>query len=548
MARFTVRATLSNAVFPFATELWGRSIIVPGQDMNYDRAQLNLSGQVLDKGIPQAYYMENVIPTVQGYQSVFFRKEGSAYSGGTKSIGRVFPIHTNDGGRYLFSPAEGKNYIYDAAIDDWRSVSPIAPGTLQDNALVTTAHINGQTYIFYEGYDAFVYDNAGFALTSVTLSALVIANITGLCAANGQMLAWSGTTLYWSSLTDETDFTPDLTTGAGSASVQEAKGRILLVLPTSNGVFLYCTGNVVYGKYTGNEQFPYSYHEVPGSGFISNASQVSWHSNMSYQIAQTSNGIQQFDGQTSSNIYNDITDFLSLMLYEEYNASTQAFVAEYLSTPLFTAIAVVQARFFVLSYGKEPNRFTDALIYDLNLKRYGKLKLNHVACFEWNFPTIQTAPTYEQLMNTTYADLMTTTYDDLDAAYSPNVTQKGGVAFVTENGLLYVMDTSQGAIPATALESSSRLVIGKFQMDRLGGIEHHITEVESVDSNSDFTCKIIPSYDGKTLLTPRTTFEQSPAAKLRRFSRHVTGENISCFFEGRFNLNTLLITYTRRNA
>lgn len=548
MATFTVRANLASALFPFATEMWGRSIIVPGYDMNYDRAQLNLTGQPMDKGIPQVFYMQNVMPSIQGYQSVGYKQLSGIYGGGSKSFGRVYPLNTADGGRYLFSPAEGKNFLYDAAVGDWQQVSPIPAGTLQDNALFTTATINGKTYICYEAYDVFEYDNIGNTFTAVTLTGLIMANIRGITASSGYMIGWTASNIVWSSLTDELDFTPSLATGAGTGAVQEAKGDIQLVLPVSGGIMVYCKSNVVYGKYTGNEQFPFSFHEIPGSGFITDPNQVVWHSTLPYHVAKTSNGMQQFDAMAASNVYNDVTDFLAAKIYEVYTHTTKTLSTEYLTEPLSTAVAIVQARYVVFSYGKEANKYTHALVYDLNLKRYGKLCFDHVSCFEWNFPTILAAASYDQLMGTSYTDLMGTTYDDLTAAVTPNVNMKGGITFLTEAGAMYVVDFS--AEMDEALDEAEHppvLFVGKFQFERSGGIEVHSCEVEAVDINHSFDCFFVPSYDGKTLLEPRATYEQL-YTKSRKYLRHLTGESVTLLFQGYFMLSSLLISYARRDA
>ena len=49
----------------------GRSVIVPQIDQNYDR-RVDPTGEQKTPGIPQALYLENVLPTVEGYQSVGF--------------------------------------------------------------------------------------------------------------------------------------------------------------------------------------------------------------------------------------------------------------------------------------------------------------------------------------------------------------------------------------------------------------------------------------------------------------------------------------------
>ena len=71
MAQISYRANLSSAIFPMTLARAGRSVIIPGPDQNFDR-RVDPAGEQKDAGIPQVIYMENVLPTANGYQSVAF--------------------------------------------------------------------------------------------------------------------------------------------------------------------------------------------------------------------------------------------------------------------------------------------------------------------------------------------------------------------------------------------------------------------------------------------------------------------------------------------
>lgn len=72
MAQISYRANLSTAVFPMTLSRAGRSVIIPGPDQNFDRRVDPQGQQQRDASIPQVIYMENVLPTSNGYQSVAF--------------------------------------------------------------------------------------------------------------------------------------------------------------------------------------------------------------------------------------------------------------------------------------------------------------------------------------------------------------------------------------------------------------------------------------------------------------------------------------------
>ena len=73
MAQITYRANLSAKSFPFISDNWGRTVIVPQYDNTFNRELSSQEDSDRDVGIPQAYYMHNVMPTAQGFQSVGWR-------------------------------------------------------------------------------------------------------------------------------------------------------------------------------------------------------------------------------------------------------------------------------------------------------------------------------------------------------------------------------------------------------------------------------------------------------------------------------------------
>ena len=66
MAQIQMRGNLNAANIPLLSNLFGRSIIIPQQDQNYQRSSIVGQDAQLDKGIPQVYYGHNIMPTGQG--------------------------------------------------------------------------------------------------------------------------------------------------------------------------------------------------------------------------------------------------------------------------------------------------------------------------------------------------------------------------------------------------------------------------------------------------------------------------------------------------
>lgn len=541
MAQVTFRTNLASVIFPFATELWGRSIIVPQYDQNFDRTTLNAPGVTIDKGIPQVFYMHNCMPTSQGYQAIGYDQIAPGMAGAV-DFDNAYPIQNNDDNRFLFVPASGKNYVFDGAVGSWVSISPVPPGTYRDGIVVSTAFIQSQSYIFYDSIGCFKYDDVGKALTPVALAGVSVQNIRGICAANGYMIAWSNNSVAWSNLTNPTDFVPSLVTGAGGGSVNEAKGAIVACLPIAGGFLVYCENNVVAARYSGNTNFPFIFKEVPGSGGLKSLNQVSWHANLPYHITWDSNGLQQISLASATGIYPEATDFLASQIFEDYDEISQTFTSEYLGQQLYTNVNIISARYLVLSYGINYPDFTHALVLDMLLNRWGKLKITHRCCFEYNFPNPYGALTYGQLalLNFTYGGLLGTSYGDLASRVDTSILFKKSFAFMQADGTVQAVDFEFSESNADGV-----FVAGKFQLQRTQTIEHQQCDIDVVGDSNNFNYSVIPSYDGKTLLTPVPGFLDLKASRMRRYKKMVSGTNFACLFTGQFHLTSFVLTLTQ---
>lgn len=540
MAHQWLRCNLGVAIFPFATSLWGRSIIVPGQDTNFDRVtEQNVPNK--DRGIPQVFYMHNVVPTGQGYQSIGYNSVLPPNLTGQTDFDNAMVIRytSPEVMNGIFVPAIGKNYVWDETVGNWASVSPITPGTLSSTTLVTTAYINGTTYIYYERYGCFKYDPTTKTMLPVTLAGLTPTNILGILSANGYLVAFSETDIAWSSLSDPEDFVPSLVTGSGGGTVQFTKGRINFGVYINGGFILYCEGNTVSATYSGNVRFPYIFSEVANSGGCRLISQVSWSSNQATHFAWTTSGLQEVSKTSAINLVPEVTDFLTMKLFEDFDETTLTLSQQTLSSQLNLAVAVVGDRYLIISYGVAVSDFTHALLFDLALKRWGKLKIQHRSCFEWPSPNLYGEITYDMLSRTTYDMLALTTYDDLSFGVESPTFPRTTIAFLQADGTVQTVNFDFAQTNANGV-----FILGKFQFQRNKYMEHQLTEVETIGQNNDFSFKIINSLDGKTLSHPVDTVELIKAPELRRYGKRITGVNFSGLCLGAFNLTSYLIDFT----
>ena len=86
MAQMTYRANLSAKAFPFIADNWGRTVIVPQADNTFNRELSSSEDPDRDVGIPQAFYMHNVMPAAQGFQSVGYTQVADSIHPATSFI------------------------------------------------------------------------------------------------------------------------------------------------------------------------------------------------------------------------------------------------------------------------------------------------------------------------------------------------------------------------------------------------------------------------------------------------------------------------------
>jgi len=409
--------------------------------------------------------------------------------------------------------------------------------SVPQNAFVTTAFVNGKTYIYYQNIGCLYYDQVNKVMQSVTLSGLTNSDIKGITSANGYLIAWDDTTVAWSNVTNPEDLYPSLTTGAGGGPVQYCNGKIMFCLAISGGFLIYCEKNIVSASYTANVRYPYIFSEVAGSGGCQSPSEVTWQGNLSYHYAWTTAGIQQLNKSSSELLFGSATDFLANLTFEDFDESSLTIALTYLSSPLNTRLSIVMERYVIISYGMNYPNFTHALIYDLALKRWGKLKINHRACFEWNAPSIYGQVEYGELLNISYGQLANTTYGQL-ANKGVNLTEvaKKNIAFLQKDGTIQIVDFDLVGTVADGV-----LILGKFQFERNKFVIHNRTDVESVLNGNTFDAYILNSINGKDMLAAAKMVTLLEGQMIRKFAKRTTGQNFSLLFVGAFNLTSVLI-------
>lgn len=502
MAQVVTRVNLAAQAFPFLSEFAGRSIIVRQTDQNYV-AQL-ASKEDLDKdiGVPTAYYCHNIIATSHGYQSIEYVSAISAASNTNDFLGLFVVVDSDAGDKgYIGYTAGGNFFIAKDPDYDWVFITNISDAIGKE---ITYAHINGVTYIYIAKLGCYKYDFGSNTFIPITLTGLNQTEILGIVSVQGYLFAWSKNAVAWSSTVDPTDFTPSLASGAGGGAVQGAKGDIVACVSHTVGLVIYTNQNAVAAPVSGNIRYPFNFRELVASGGLANIGLVTWDANSGNHYAYTTSGLQLVSLQQTQTVIPELTDFLAGSVFEDFDDVTKKFVVTELTAPMKKKLSLVSDRYLVFSYGV--SELTHALIYDLALKRWSKLKFTHVQVFEYSLLKAEIVE-----------------------------TPRRSIALLSKTGEVKVIK-----LDVNNKNASGTLLLGKYQFVRSRLTQLQSAAIENIPEGAIFNLTDMYCIDGKNYLY-QEGYCQTNSGSFRKYLFHATGINHSLLLQGAFNVVSIEI-------
>ena len=521
MSQIVYRGNLSVKAFPLLTDFQGRTVIVPGQDNTFNRSLTSSEDVDKDVGIPIVYYCHNVLPAPYGFNSVGYEQVIPALSNSEIAFNQVKLLRSNpltsvnNGPRVYFAPRKsGTHYIFSLGSIVWTTVATVVP--YNSDTVISYATLQGITYIFFSNLGCYKYDSITNTLTLVTLTGLVAGNILGITTYQGYMIAYDQNSVYWSSVldvdytTNSVDFTPSLLTGSGNIRPEGARGPITIILAATFGLSIYTTSNVVSAVYSGNSRYPFNFKEVVSSGGCTSSDLVAYDANTGNQYAYTTSGIQMVTATATQTTFPELTDFLAGQNFEDFDDITLKFTQSTLTLPMKKKVASIADRYLIFSYGV--NELTHCLVYDMIQKRFGKLKITHIACFE---------------------------YEYLDPSQSD--APRRSIAFLAKDGSIKILNPS-----VTFSNSRGVILLGKFQYVRSRLLSLEGLEIQTVHPNQTAQAYDLMSLTGGTIesQTLYPGYETSVSGQSQRTYRfHKTGVNHSILIVGGFFLSSFVLTF-----
>jgi hypothetical protein len=148
-------------------------------------------------------------------------------------------------------------------------------------------------------------------------------------------------------------------------------------------------------------------------------------------------------------------------------------------------------------------------VWDTQLNRYGKIKIPHTHIFDFD--------SYIVIINSA-TGICKKLYFDLNSQLDAD-------------------------------KHSGVILLGKFQYVRSRNLKLEGVEIETVPhvdnlSTDNFSCALIPSFDGANFSTPSNLQVKLISGDLRSYYAHKEAKNHSVLIKGGFDINTIQLTFT----
>lgn len=560
IARF--KLPLNAARFPLVSTKGQRAVFVPGLDAAPRTPRIFMGAEEsVDYNLAQILYGENFMPTAEGVHSVGYTQLIAPTV--NTDFDSIFALRDADENTVLFSPSKGKNYIYDNVANLWDDnpiATIIAPATLHASSdptqsKVTYAYVDGKTFVCYRrlktaaGADASIYYWNGTtlvpagALITNLVNAFPVGEIDGISSSNGYLLVWSQLTIAWAPFNGTafnfSIYENDAFTGAGYQIPEDIQGNIRAVLSIAGGFAMFTDRNAVAANYHAQAlNAPWVFREIANAGGLESYEQATVEGTLGSVYAYTTTGMQLITLNSAESIMPDVADFIALRQIERIRLDTQELYQGSVNLDLYTKVTNIGNRYVVISYGTVKNLYSFALVYDLALKRWGKLRMVHRDCFYYSYGFETAGYTYSALGDVPYDSNEVGTYESTKGQSNAFTAAPHGLAFMKSNGQVLIADWSDQYREA---QDEAVVVLGRVQLSRTSNVQLNRVEVEGLKSGQVF---IQPSYDGRNLEAAEALTDVGSLADLGLYGCMVDCKNFNITVRGTFSLSTVILEAT----
>lgn len=397
MSQIKYSVNLSSADFTLSFSFKGPSVIIPGPDQNYFQGTAGWAGDTPQRGIniPQVYYCENTVPTAEGYRSVAYKFFAAPTNTPNKFV-KIFNVFDGNSSSGLVGiTADLKIYALSAYTGGiWQQIELPDPYVWTEPGRVTFTVLRGSPVFCFEGVGLFVFAVQANSIIKPIVTGIDETLISGVCSSRGYAIVWDNYKVYWSSTENAWDFTPSLITGAGSAQVEGLKGNLILCKEISGGFILYSDVSIISATYSSNLQIPWIFDVLAGGMGVRTEHNVSYDINSQVHVAWTSGGLVQVELHQATPQFPAVTDFVASGLTDKTISLTSYPTTEFSDEHREVRLAVISSRYLCISVGTlgeevpgefQIPKFVQSFLYDVQLKRWGKLNVDHIQLLEAPF-------------------------------------------------------------------------------------------------------------------------------------------------------------------
>lgn len=551
-----VRAKLAinNAVIPWLSAHAQRATINPQLDAALRTPRVFMGkDDNADYNLANVLFAENVMPAVHGIKSLGFVDAATPHV--TGDFDTIFPLRDADENVVLFSPAHGQNFIYDATADTWAGRTHVAiygdPPDTGDptTARVTYAYVDGKTFVCYgrlkrttNDMSIMQWDSAGKTLipagSIITNLPFAVGEIDGIASSSGYLLVWSGLTVAWAFFNgtafDYASYTNGNFTGSGSQIPEDIQGPITSIVGMPGGFIIFTARNAISASYHAQTiSAPWVFKEIPDAGGLESYEQATVEGSVGKVTAYTSAGIQSITLNSASHEHPGLADFITNHRTEEYDFTEHQLVPGALGLDCFVKITSIGNRYVVVSYGYYPGVYSYALIYDVALERWGKIRLRHRDCFSYTYQAAEGDLTYAALLDVTYETLDAVPYNELGATNSVITPAQRALAFLTERGGIKLASWS-----ARSEEDAAVAIIGRVQLSRSKHVQLNRVELDGFKQGEVL---IQSSENGRDISGVWTTTPVEQSSDYLMAGCLVDCKNFNIVVEGSFELSSVIV-------
>jgi hypothetical protein len=283
---------------------------------------------------------------------------------------------------------------------------------------------------------------------------------------------------------------------------------------------------------------PWVFREIPDAGGLESYEQATVEGSLGSVVAYTSAGFQRLSLNSAQFAYPEASDFIAGRTIERYRYDTQELYTGTTTLDFYTKLSAVGNRYIAISYGTFPGIYSYAIVFDIALNRWGKLRMVHRDCFYYNYGTITGDLTYAMLGDVAYDNPTLTTYAATTGQSNALTSAQHGLAFLRQDGSIVRADWSD---QTRAAQDEAVAIIGRVQLSRSRNVQFNRAEVEGLISGEIY---VQPSYDGRTLEAATQLTTITTAGDLRIAGDMIDCKNFNLVIAGAFDLSTVILEGT----